>query len=130
MTLGIAILALVLALAALALAVLGRRTPPDLDDSSVPSDLAGLRHEVAGLKLDTAAAFRHLAVVRYDAFADTGGHLSWSIALADDSGSGVVITSIHGRYDTRTYAKGISDWSSDQPLSPEEETAISSARPA
>lgn len=130
MTLAVAILGLVVALAALVLALLGRRTPePAAVDESVPPDVAGLRREVADLRADTSAAFRHLAVVRYDAFADSGGHLSWSVALLDDNGSGVLLTSIHGRHDTRTYAKGITDWSSDQHLSPEEETALTSARP-
>ena len=74
-------------------------------------------------------ALRHLAVVRYDAFGDMGGHLSWSLALLDDSGNGVVLTSIHGRSDARTYAKNVTDWSCEQQLSPEEEEAITHARP-
>ena len=66
--------------------------------------------------------------MRYDAFGDMGGHLSWSMALLDDAGDGVVVTSIHGRSDARTYAKNISAWSANQPLSPEEEEALSFAR--
>jgi hypothetical protein len=57
-----------------------------------------------------------------------GGHLSWSLALLDDNGDGVVVTSIHGRSDARTYAKNVSGWSSTQQLSPEEEEAIGFAR--
>ena len=75
-------------------------------------------------------ALRHLAVVRYDAFGDMGGHLSWSVALLDDAGNGVVLTSIHGRSDARTYAKNVTAWTSEQQLSPEEEEAIAHARPA
>ena len=70
------------------------------------------------------------AVVRYDAFGDMGGHLSWSMALLDDGGNGVVLTSIHGRSDARTYAKNVADWSCEQQLSPEEEEAIKFARSA
>jgi hypothetical protein len=69
-----------------------------------------------------------MAVVRYDAFGDMGGHLSWSMALLDDGGDGVVLTSIHGRSDSRTYAKNISAWNANQQLSPEEEEAIGFAR--
>jgi hypothetical protein len=69
-------------------------------------------------------------VVRYDAFGDMGGHLSWSLALLDDAGNGVVLTSIHGRSDARTYAKNVSEWVCDQQLSPEEEEAIKFARTA
>jgi hypothetical protein len=102
-----------------------RRRAEDL-----PTDVAGLRGEVHALRSEVSDALRHLAVVRYDAFGDMGGHLSWSMALLDDSGNGVVLTSIHGRSDARTYAKNVSDWSCDQQLSPEEEEAIKFARSA
>ncbi len=69
-----------------------------------------------------------MAVVRYDAFGDMGGHLSWSMALLDDGGDGVVLTSIHGRSDSRTYAKNVSSWTVNQQLSPEEAEAIGFAR--
>ena len=68
-------------------------------------------------------------MVRYDAFTDTGGQLSWSLALLDDSGSGVVLTSIQGRNESRTYAKNVAAWTSETQLSPEEEDAISHAKP-
>ena len=96
---------------------------------AVPADVLGLRQEVAALRAEAAGALRHLAVVRYDAFGDMGGHLSWSLALLDDGGDGVVLTSIHGRSDARTYAKNVAGWSSEQQLSPEEEDAITHARP-
>jgi hypothetical protein len=96
---------------------------------ALPEDVHGLRQEVAALRSEARDALRHLAVVRYDAFGDMGGHLSWSLALLDDGGHGVVLTSIHGRSEARTYAKNVSGWSSEQQLSPEEEEAIASARP-
>ena len=67
--------------------------------------------------------------MRYDAFGDVGGRLSWSLALLDDGGNGVVLTAIHGRSEARSYAKSISAWTCDQPLSPEEEDAVTSAKP-
>jgi hypothetical protein len=123
-----------LALAAVALAValgahrrIGRRPSDGVE--AVPEDVHGLRQEVAALRAEARDALRHLAVVRYDAFGDMGGHLSWSIAVLDDSGNGAVLTSIHGRSDARSYAKSISGWTCDQQLSPEEIEAIERARP-
>jgi hypothetical protein len=116
-----------LALAATALRRTPRRGPGAAD--ALPEDVLGLRQEVATLAAEGAAALRNLAVVRYDAFGDMGGHLSWSLALLDDSGDGVVLTSIHGRSEARTYAKNIASWTSDQQLSPEEEEAVAAARP-
>lgn len=120
--------ALACVLAALAL----RRTtsrPGGEGVDALPEDVHGLRQEVAALKAENADALRHLSVVRYDAFGDVGGHLSWSLALLDDAGHGVVLTSIHGRSEARTYAKSISSWTCEQQLSPEEDEAIEHARP-
>ncbi|HET8717947.1 MAG TPA: DUF4446 family protein [Nocardioidaceae bacterium] len=133
----LAVLALVLAVVAVAVAVLAlrraqartRRTS-SRRQPELPTDVAGLRSEVQALRLEAAEALRHLAVVRYDAFGDMGGHLSWSLALLDDGGNGVVLTSIHGRSDARTYAKNVAAWSCDQALSPEEEEAITFAKTA
>jgi hypothetical protein len=97
-------------------------------DSPLPVDVAGLRGEVEALRRESTGALRHLAVVRYDAFGDMGGRLSWSVALVDDAGTGIVLTSIHGRSDARTYAKNVTGWTSDQQLSPEEQEAIGQAR--
>ena len=128
----VSVAALVVALLTLVLAVVAlRRTrrPRAGGAEALPEDVRGLRQEVAALKREAGDALRHLAVVRYDAFGDMGGHLSWSLALLDDAGHGVVVTSIHGRSEARTYAKSISGWTCEQQLSPEEEEAISHARP-
>lgn len=126
-------LSLLVAVASLALSVLVlRRTAQSAGSEgpeALPQDVEGLRREVAALQQATGGALRHLAVVRYDAFGDMGGHLSWSVALLDDEGSGVVMTSIHGRSEARTYAKTITAWASEAQLSPEEEDAVANARP-
>jgi hypothetical protein len=72
-------------------------------------------------------AVRHVGLLRYDAFEDVGGRLSFSCALLDDHGSGVVVTSINGRQDTRVYAKPITEGRSPYNLSVEEEEAIRQA---
>ena len=131
--LALALLALLLALAALLVAVsasrkASRRSRRARRAPELPTDVQGLRGEVHALRAEVSDALRHLSVVRYDAFGDMGGHLSWSLALVDDVGTGVVLTSIHGRSDARTYAKGVTEWSCDQQLSPEEEEAIKLAR--
>lgn len=129
----LAVLAALLALGALGIALSVRRTGQQQrargDVSQLPEDTRALRQEVAALQADQARALRHLAVIRYDAFPDTGGQLSWSMALLDDAGSGVVLSSIQGRNESRTYAKNVSDWTSEAQLSPEEQDAIEHARP-
>lgn len=126
------LLALLVAVVALAVAGLVWRRVRSYDDgpgAPLPSDVAGLRAEVAALRKETASSLRHLAVVRYDAFSDMGGQLSWSMAVVDDGGDGVLLTSIHGRNDARSYAKSLRAWACAQQLSPEEEQALEQARP-
>ncbi len=129
---SLAAVAAVLAVTALALAVVAlRRTAATTRRRArgpVPPDLDALAAVVSDLRADVGRALRHLAVVRYDAFGDMGGHLSWSLALLDDEGDGVVLTAIHGRADTRSYAKNVAAWTSTQQLSPEETEAVSLAR--
>ena len=73
---------------------------------------------------------RHVALLRYDAFEDVGGRLSFSCAMLDHQGTGVVLTSINGRQETRVYAKPVTESASSYNLSLEEEEAIRQAMAA
>lgn len=73
------------------------------------------------------AGIRRVALLRYDAFEDVGGRLSFSCALLDERGNGIVFTSINGRQDTRVYAKPVQEGASVYNLSLEEEEAIQQA---
>lgn len=92
--------------------------------AALRAEVRGLDAEVTGVQRHLSDALRHVSVVRYDAFGDMGGRLSFSAALLDDGANGLVVTSIHGRTDTRTYMKGVRDGRSDATLSVEEEQAI------
>ena len=84
--------------------------------------------DLAALRADIAQALRHVAVVRYDAFGDMGGRLSFSAAVVDDRGDGLVFSAIHARGESRTYAKGVVGGGSDATLTPEEQQALAAAR--
>ena len=84
--------------------------------------------DLASLRADLGQALRHVAVVRYDAFGDMGGRLSFSAAVIDDHGDGLVFSSIHARGESRTYAKGVVGGTSDATLTPEEQQALAAAR--
>ncbi len=101
---------------------------------SLSRRLARLRVEVAALRADPALvagvdpkAVRNVAVVRYDAFESMAGRMSYSVALLDAAGDGLVLSAINGRADARTYAKGILAGECNQQLSPEEQQAVAAA---
>jgi len=112
----------------------GRETVVDVMGRTI-EEFHELRGEVAHLdsvlsatRRELTMALRHVSVVRYDAFGDMGGRFSFSAALLDDAGDGLVLTSIHGRSETRTYLKGLTSGGSDIELSPEETQAVRIAR--
>lgn len=96
--------------------------------TALRAEVAVLESNVVAVQVDLADAIRHVAVVRYDAFNDMGGRMSFSAALLDDTGDGVVLSSINGRSETRTYAKGVKSGVSEAELSPEEVQVIGYAR--
>jgi hypothetical protein len=73
-------------------------------------------------------ALRDAAIVRYDALQEMSGQLSFSVALLNAAGDGIVLSSINGRAEARTYAKAVVAGKSAQQLSPEEEEAVRAAR--
>ena len=102
------------------------RTREEFGELSV--DLHELDKRLKVTRADLACALRHVSVVRYDAYGDLAGRYSFSAALLDDSGDGLIITSIHGRNENRLYLKGIAQGNPDIELSPEEEQAVVAAK--
>ncbi|GLU49862.1 DUF4446 family protein [Nocardiopsis ansamitocini] len=73
-------------------------------------------------------SIRDVGIVRYDALEEMSGARSFSLAMLNTAGDGVVLTSINGRTETRTYAKIVEGGSATEALSPEEYRAIRAAR--
>jgi hypothetical protein len=67
------------------------------------------------------------AVVRYDAYAGTGGHQSASVAFLDANRTGTVVTAIQGRDYARLYVKELEHGRAPIALSPEELEAVERA---
>lgn len=63
-------------------------------------------------------------VIRFNAFEDVGSDLSFAIALLDSQNNGVVVSSIYGRNESRTYAKPINSGESSYLLTDEERQAL------
>lgn len=80
-----------------------------------------------GTAEDLKGVIQRVGVVRYDAFGDIGGGLSYSVALLNQYGDGVVVTSLNGRRESRSYAKPVEKGKSRYDLSKEEREAIAKA---
>lgn len=72
-------------------------------------------------------AVQKVGLVRFNPFAESGGNFSFSLALLDDTNSGVVLTSMHGREQNRVYTKTINSGRSEVQLTEEELQAVKNA---
>jgi Protein of unknown function (DUF4446) len=86
----------------------------------VAAGLARVDRRVDGTVTNTS-------IVRYDAYEDTGGHQSASLALLDAGRTGVVVTAIQGRDYARIYMKELERGRASVALSPEEQEAVDRA---
>ncbi len=76
------------------------------------------------LEQRTRGSLQHIGLVRFNPFEDTGSDQSFAIALLDDRRDGIVISSLHGRANTRVFAKPVENGGSRHALSTEETEAI------
>ncbi len=83
-----------------------------------------LHHELEAL---LQQSIQKVGVIRFNPFADTGGDQSFAVALLDAQGNGIVLSSLHGRADTRIFAKQVQAGRSKHALSDEEQDAIRKA---
>ncbi len=113
----------------------------DLDSESLPqrlveylstvrqtaADVRRVKSEHDEIMSVMPSVIRHVGLVRFSPFHDTGGDQSFALALLDSGGHGVVITGLHSRTDSRLYAKPIDNGTSSYALTPEEREAMETA---
>lgn len=92
------------------------------------TEIERLSSAVGSLDAAQVRAIQRVGLVRFNPFDDMGGQYSFALALADGVGSGVVLCSLHGRGNTRMYAKPIVNWDSPVQLGEEEQQAVSMLR--
>lgn len=88
------------------------------------AELDAVSERTLALERKLQRSKRHAGLIRYDAFSDIGGSQSFSMAVYDDNGDGVVVSSIVGRADCKVYGKSLKSGKSDHSLTKEEEEAI------
>jgi hypothetical protein len=91
---------------------------------AVGSQLQELRTQQDLLERRSRGSLQHIGLVRFNPFDDTGSDQSFALALLDEGRDGVVISSLHGRSNTRLFAKPITGGESAHALSTEEVQAI------
>jgi hypothetical protein len=142
---AVAVAAIVLALAAFSRVQAARKSQEVLLGGNAKADLVEFAVSLQGRIDDlhravdeVAAALARVdrrvdgalsrsALIRYDAYEDTGGHQSASMAILDSARSGIVLTAIQGRDYARVYVKQLDRGRTPIALSPEEQQAVERA---
>lgn len=87
-----------------------------------------LEKKLLQLDKDGLKHIQRVELLRYNPYEDTGGNISFSLALLDEKGNGYVLTSLHARSGTRIFAKSVVDGKGDKyKLSKEEEEVLEKA---
>ena len=96
-------------------------------NKALVKDDQALQAQIDEIKEAMTYVVSRVATVRYDAFNNMGGQMSFSTAMLNDLGDGIVVTAINGRSETRTYIRNIKNKKCDVEISREEAEAISKA---
>ena len=109
--------------------------------SSLEDDMHGVFEDMKLLKTNTdrnkkdirilyknmEKTFQKLGIVKYDAFNQMGGQLSFSLALLDENNDGFIINSVHSSEGCYSYTQEIKNGTSPISLGAEEEQALNIA---
>jgi len=85
------------------------------------------RKDIGVLFEKAAGALQKAGLVKYDAFNQMGGKLSFCLVLLDEKNSGFILNSVHGAEGCYSYTKEISKGRSEIPLGDEEKKALDAA---
>lgn len=95
---------------------------------SMSTDILELVRRMEHVEMYLPKNIRRVGLVRYNPFSDAGGDQSFALALLNDDGDGIVLSSLYGREMNRVYAKPIEKWISKYQLSDEERQSIQNAK--
>lgn len=88
------------------------------------NDVNTVAARTALVERDLQSSLGRVGLVRFNPFEDTGGNQSFALALLDQHGDGLVMSSLHARAGTRVYGKAIAKGRSEAALSEEEAEAL------
>lgn len=97
------------------------------DNKMLKEHMMKHRKDIQNLYKKHESAFQKMGLVKYDAFHQMGGQLSFSLALLDENNNGFIINSVHSTDGCYSYTKRITAGECKLALGKEEEEALSRA---
>jgi hypothetical protein len=96
----------------------------------VDANVRALDRRTTALEAQGRKAVQRLGLVRFNPFEDTGSNQSFAMALLDEDGDGVIVSSLHTRQATRVYVRPVGGGVAEKALSDEEAEALAQATSA
>lgn len=97
------------------------------DNKFLKMDVDRNKKDIRTLYKNMEKTFQKIGIVKYDAFKQMGGQLSFSLALLDENNDGFVLNSVHSTEGCYTYTKEIRGGACEISLGEEEQEALSMA---
>lgn len=85
------------------------------------------KKDIRTLYKNMESAFQKIGIIKYDAFNQMGGKLSFSLALLDENNNGFILNSVHSTEGCYSYTKQIKNGQSNISLGDEEKQALDMA---
>lgn len=103
-----------------------------IEENFQQMDKLTLSHQRTELRVEEAlhgitTTFHKLGIVKYDAFKEMGGNLSFALCLLDDNNTGFILNTMHGRDSSYSYIKEIIKGEAYATLGEEEKEALDKA---
>lgn len=94
------------------------------DNKFIKASMEKNRKDIQSLYRKFEGAFQRVGIVKYDAFSQMGGQLSFSLALLDENDNGFILNSVHGADGCYSYTKEIKHGICEISLGDEEKKAL------
>lgn len=97
------------------------------DNTFIKANVEKNKKDIAELFEKHKTTFQKMGLVKYDAFKEMGGKLSFTLALLDENNNGFLLNSVHSSDGCYSYTKRIKNGDSAITLSNEEKVAVERA---
>lgn len=97
------------------------------DNRRMKDDIGRNIKDIRALYKQIRTTYQKMGLVKYDAFSQMGGKLSFCLALLDEDNDGFLINSVHGTDSSYSYIKRIVSGESNMDLTNEEKAALNKA---
>ena len=97
------------------------------DNKFIKTSVEKNRKDIRSLYKKLESTFQKIGIVKYDAFKQMGGQLSFSLALLDENNNGFILNSVHSTEGCYSYTKKIKNGQCDIMLGDEEKQALDMA---